>query len=308
MTSTTAAGHSVVIGGGAVGGMFARFLAESGHHVDVIDAVADPAAAGRLSPGGGIRFVTGDITDLSPELADRIGRADTVVLAVPEPVALAALDGVAAAMADGALLVDTLSVKSRIVPAVREAAPHLEAVSLNPMFTPSLGAVGRPIAVVVVRDGPRVRDLLWRIGEWGSRAVPVTAAQHDRAASALQVLPHAAVLAFGLALASLDVTAAELEALAPPPYRTMLALLARISSGAPEVYWDVQRANPSGQRAREQLAGALRELAGLVDQDDHGGFGATLDRLRGFLGSELGRYRALCARVFVTMDRAGDCV
>lgn len=304
MTGPAAAPRGVVIGGGAVGRMLARLLAGSGYRVDVIDAVAAPAAA--MAPSDGIRFASGDITDPGPSLTARLGRADMVVLAVPEHVALAALDGVAAAMADGALLVDTLSVKSRIVPAVHASAPHLEAVSLNPMFAPSLGLAGRAIAVVVVHDGPRARELLRLIGEWGGRTVRVTAAGHDRTAAAVQALPHAAVLAFGLALAGLDMDVRELDALAPPPHRALLALLARIVSGAPEVYWDVQSANPAGDSARAQLAGALAQLAELVDHGDRAGFGVALQQLRDFLGPELGHYREVCARALVAMDRAHD--
>lgn len=296
--------RSVVIGGGAVGSAFARLLFDSGYDVDVIDS-AGPAAEA-LPPGSGVRFITGDITSMEPALSARIGRADMVVLALPEQVALTALDDVVAVMADGALLVDTLSVKSRIVPAVDSAAPHLEAVSINPMFRPSLGVVGRPIAAVVVHDGPRVRDFLSLISKWGGRVVEVGVAEHDRATAAVQVLPHAAILAFGLALASLDVDARKLEELAPPPHRSLLALLARIVSGAPEVYWDVQRANPSGPDARAQLASAFRQLAEMVDQDDHADFDAALERLRGLLGPSLAYYRESCARMFVTVDRTNE--
>jgi prephenate dehydrogenase len=297
--------RGLVIGGSAAGGALARLLLNSGYHVEVVDTAADLAVR-HLPPGDGVRFAYGDITATDPALTARIGRASTVVLAVPEQVALTALDGVVAAMADGALLVDTLPVKSRFVSAAQDAAPHLEMVSVNPMFTPSLGAAGRPIAVVVVHDGPRVRDLLSMISGWGCRVVPLTAVEHDRATAAVQVLPHAAVLAFGMALEGLGADAAALEALAPQPYRALLALLARIISGGPEAYWDVQSANPAGAQARDQLADALRQLADTVESDDHAGFDAALQRLRGFLGPGLGHYREICARVFVTVDRAMD--
>jgi 4-amino-4-deoxyprephenate dehydrogenase len=300
MTRSVAPRRSLVIGGGAVGTLFAGLLSGSGHRVEVISLPPVPSPA--VPHGDGVRFIVGDITDPGPELAARIGKADMVVLAVPEQAALTALDSVAAAMADGALLVDTLSVKSRIVPAIGAAGPHLEAVSLNPMFAPSLGFAGRPVAVVAIREGPRSRHLLGLIGEWGGRVVPVAADEHDRLAAAVQALPHAAVLAFGLALASLRVDIAELGPIAPPPHRMMLALLARIAGGSPEVYWDVQSANPMGSPARAGLAEALRQLTGLVDRRDQAGFDAALERVRGFLGAELGNYQNACAQAFTSMD------
>jgi prephenate dehydrogenase len=52
---------------------------------------------------------------------------------------------------------DTLSVKSRLCELLRSRGEDLEAVGLNPMFAPSLGLAGRPVAVVAERDGPRTR-------------------------------------------------------------------------------------------------------------------------------------------------------
>ncbi len=305
MNGSTGVPRSVVVGGGAVGGALARLLTGSGYHVDMVDTAVDSVAR-HMPPGDAVQFAVGDITDPTPALLALIDRAEMVVLAVPEQVALAAMDRVVGAMADGALLVDTLSVKSRFVPAVQAAAPHLEVVSLNPMFTPSLGVAGQSFAVVMVHDGPRAQNLLWMIGEWGGRVVRVTAAEHDRATAAVQVLPYAAVLAFGLALAGLEMDVADLDALAPLPYRTLLGLLARIVSGTPEVYWEVQSANPDGSRARAELADALRWLAEMVGSDDQAGFGSTVKHLRDFLGSELEHHREICARVFATIDRARD--
>jgi len=297
--------RSVVVGGGAVGGALARLLMGSGYHVDMVDTTVDSVAR-HLPPGDAVQFVLGDITDPHPALTALIDRADMVVLAVPEQVALAAMDKVVGAMADGALLVDTLSVKSRFVPAVHAAALRLEVISLNPMFTPSLGVAGQSFAVVMVHDGPRAQNLLRMIGEWGARVVRVTAAEHDRATAAVQVLPYAAVLAFGLALAGLETDVAKLDALAPLPYRTLLGLLARIVSGAPEVYWEVQSANPDGSRARAELGHALRRLAEMVGSDDQAGFGSVVTYLRDFLESELEHHREICARMFATIDRVRD--
>jgi 4-amino-4-deoxyprephenate dehydrogenase len=286
----------LVAGGGAVGAMFASHLADSGYEVCVIDPRA-PSVPGQART----RSERGDITDIGPALAAQIGRADLIVLAVPERVALAALVRLVRVMNPGALLVDTLSVKARIVAAIRLSAPGRQAVSLNPMFAPALGMMGRPVAAVVVRDGPLTRELLHLVGTWGGRVVPVTAADHDRLTSAAQALTHAAVLAFGLALAELDVEVRELTAIAPPPLLTLLALLARIVDGTPEVYWDVQSANPRAAGARAALADGARQLAALVGNDDEAGFAAVLAGLQNFLRPESERYRHICAQTFDAM-------
>lgn len=291
----------VVVGGGAVGAMLASHLNSSGYQVCVVDTRTLPVPGGQRA-----RFEQGDITNIGPPLAAEIGRADLVVLAVPEIVALAALASLVSVMDSGALLVDTLSVKTQVVEEVRATAPGMQAVSLNPMFAPALGIAGRPVAAVVVNDGPLVQDLLRLIGTWGGRVVQVTADEHDRLTGTAQALTHAAVLAFGLALADLDVDVGELTAIAPPPHLTLLALLARIAEGTPEVYWDVQSANPRAAAARAALAGGVRRLAALVDDNDDAGFAAALGRLRDFLGPESGRYRDICARAFSATARARE--
>jgi len=284
----------VVVGGtGAVGDMFVELLLRSGAEVSVVDRAADPCGGNRQ-----VRYLRGDITAVGPELTEEIGAADMVMLAVPEPVALDCAGTVADLMREDALLVDTLSVKGRIARAFGDTRPDIQVVGLNPMFAPSLGMAGRPVAVVVVRDGPRARELIRLVETWGGRPVLVDAEEHDRLTGAAQALTHAAVLAFGLALTELGVGIRELGAIAPPPHATLLAMLARIASGAPEVYWDVQAANPRAAAARGALAGAVRRLAELIDSGDESAFAATLERLRSFLGPDLDRYRELCARAF----------
>ncbi|SDP80010.1 aminotransferase class I/II-fold pyridoxal phosphate-dependent enzyme [Lentzea jiangxiensis] len=280
----------LVLGGaGAVGGLFARALREAGAEV----VVADPATG------------CGDATAPDAALRAEISTADLVLLAVPERVALAALPVLAEHVRPGALVADTLSVKSAVAP-VLTGLREVEAVSLNPMFAPSLGFAGESVAAVVVHDGPKVTELLALVGEWGAHVVRLSAADHDRLAAATQVLTHAAVLGFGLALAGLTDGVGEVAPLATPPHRTLLALLARIAAGTPEVYWDVQAANPRGPATRSALADGLRHVADLVDRGDEAGFGAALARLRDYFGPELSPHAEHCAQLFGSTPHRGS--
>lgn len=263
------------------------------------DTVVGPHPGRDPAPPGPVRQVHGDITALDPRLAVLLGRADLVVLAVPEQVVPAALPGLAAALRPGAVLADTLSVKRAAARAVREYAPGVQAVGLNPMFAPALGFAGRPVAAVVVHDGPAVAELLGLVEDWGATVVRVDAAEHDRLAAASQALTHAAVLGFGLALAATGVPAAELRPVAPPPATTLLALLARVAGGTPEVYWDVQHANTEAAAARRALADGVRRVAETVEHGTGTDFAALLGELRDYLGEDLAHYREVCARLFV---------
>jgi prephenate dehydrogenase len=280
-------------GGGAVGRMFAKLLADAGAEVRAVDT--------REQPGQGDTAFREDVTDPGRRLRAELRQAEVVVLAVPGPVALASLESVVAHMRPGSLLVDTLSVKSAFVAAVRHQAPSLEALSLNPMFAPSLGIAGQSVAAVPVRDGPRAGALLRLLECAGARVVVVDAEEHDRLTGVTQALTHAAVISFGLALAQLGLDAIELAELAPPPCLTLLALVARITSGMPEVYWDVQANNGYSEAARDALAGGLRHLAEVVAGGDGSDFAGLMSTAGAALGHDAGRYRDLCVELFTDL-------
>jgi len=292
MSSAPTIGRVVVAGGsGAVGSLFAEHLQGSGNDVVIVDRNT-PGPAHRVT-----RFVRGDISDPGAEVTDLVRAADAVLLSVPEPVALVAIDRITGALRPDALIADTLSVKTTVVPALRAAVMVSgEALSLNPMFAPSLGFAGHPVASVVVRNGRRGRALRALIEQWGARVVTVTADQHDRVAAAAQALTHAAVIAFGAALTELDVDFADLDRMGPPPHTALLSLLARIASGAPEVYWDVQAANPYAPAARRALSCGVSQLEGVVEDGNCEEFGDLLDRLCGVFGPMRGAYRERSAK------------
>jgi prephenate dehydrogenase len=288
----------VVAGGaGAVGDMFVRLLEQAGADVCVVDTTA-PEASDSVR-----RFERADIAQPTERVLAELGEADLVVLAVPERVALTCIASVAEALKPGALLAETLSVKSRVTEVVRTEAPLAEVVGLNPMFAPSLGMAGKPVAAIVTRDGPRTHELFRLLGAWGGQVVRMEAEEHDRVVTAVQVLTHAAVLAFGFALAELEVDIEDLTAVATPPHAMMLALLARIVSGTPEVYWDVQSANPNAPNAREALMSGARRLMDQVETGDEAAFDEALRQAREVLGGRLGQYQDICVQTFDVLRR-----
>lgn len=284
----------VVIGGlGAVGSLFVDLLADDGADVCVVDRSRPESAVRR-----GVRVLVADVEHPDPALTSELSESSVVILAVPESVAVNALPVIVEHLLPGGLIVDTLSVKTRIVAAERRLATAHHVVSLNPMFAPSLGVAGRSIAAVVVHDGSPVQDLLERLVAWGARPILMAADHHDQLAAATQVLTHAAILAVGMALAQLEVDVDELCAVGPPPHQTLLALLARIVSGTPETYWDVQAGNPYGRWARAALHAAVVKLDTAVDSGEAAPFHGITAALRELFGQHLGVYGERCAQAF----------
>jgi prephenate dehydrogenase len=251
-----------------------------------------------IRPGG----VVGDACAPNRPVRTALAGTDLAVLALPERDALRAVDVVAACLRPGAAIVDTLSVKHRIGPKLADAARRhrLEALSLNPMFAPDLGFEGWPVAVVDVVPGPVGARLRHLLAAAGARPVTVSARRHDELTAALQATTHAAIVGFGSALRRLDVPLDALLNLAPPPHRLLLALLARICSSSPEVYHNIQTANPNAARARAALTEALGHLDDLT-RADAADFAASIGELANWLRPHREALAALCARVFADL-------
>lgn len=261
---------AIVGGDGAVGRLLAGALTDAGHDVAVVDRTGDPPLDARRP---------------SPALSAALAAADSVVLAVPEAVALDALPHVLDAMRPGALLVDTLSVKTPYASAAAATRAPVELLSINPMFAPDLGFAGQSVLAVELAGGPRCDAFLTLLRERAVVVVLPDAAAHDRATAALQVAAHASLIGFGLALARLDVELDALQAVAPPPFLALLALLARIASGSPATYADIQLANPFAGEARAALADGLAELdSATTAGDNQAAVEALLTRLAALLG------------------------
>ncbi|KGE18887.1 prephenate dehydrogenase dimerization domain-containing protein [Paenibacillus wynnii] len=281
----------VIVGGtGGIGGMFATLLAEAGVEVCLIDQ-------NYLIVN--FELLQCDITSPTPAAISVIRMADMVILALPERVAMNALAIVSNLMKPESLLAHTLSVQLPIATKIDYLGISLEVVGLNPMFAPNLSIVGRPVAAIIHNEGPRVAELLQLLSDVGARVVRIDAEEHDQLVAAMQALTHASIISFGLALSTLNVDIAKLSLLAPPPHSTMLALLARISSGTPEVYWDVQTANQQASMARIALVNAIHRLNALTTNESAlDDFIDLLSETREVLGNEITSYQDLCALIF----------
>lgn len=280
----------VVVGGaGAVGAALTGLARADGATVTVIDLAASSGDEAALS---------GDVTVPSDPVRTAVSGADTVILAVPDAVAAAAVAVLEPLLRPDALLVETLSVKTHIHRVLCECTADRPAVGINPMFAPSLGFAGRPVAAVVHRPGPRVDRFLGTVAGWGARVVPLGADEHDRVTATTQALTHAVVLAFGLALTETGLGVDTLAATAPPPHTTLLALLARVGGGVPAVYHDIQAGNPEAASVRKALAAGLARLSETVEQGDGAAFAALMEEAVRPLGNRAGDYRRACAAVF----------
>jgi prephenate dehydrogenase len=185
------------------------------------------------------------------------------------------------------MIAHTCSVQVPVTETLLEIDRPFQILGLNPMFGPSLDPSGRPIAAIVVKGGPFVEHLLSILEEADTEVVRVGAADHDQICSITQSATHAALLSFATTLLSSGISLDVISRLAPPPCVALMALIARIVSGAPEVYWDIQFANPDARRARGLLLEAIAKLSAIVDAGNAAEFERSLADVTAYFSSGL---------------------
>lgn len=280
---------AVVVGAGAVGRMLGAMLERHGVAVAWFDRapVEGVAAGDACAPDGA--------------LLTAAAAADVIVLALPERALEAALPAMAGVSRTGALIVETASMKMVLEPVKRGALNTHEVLGLNPMFAPSVGARGQAVAVVGQRPGPASAAFCALLEAEGASLVALDAERHDRMAAAMQALGHAAILTFAGALAQSGESLPELLRIAPPPFRVLASLTARVLGQSRETYWDIQAGNPYAAEMRGHLRTALAHLESTLSADGLPAFAAWLDAVEHAAGPSLEALRGHCAQLFSTL-------
>jgi len=114
--------------------------------------------------------------------------------------------------------------------------------------------------------------------------------------AAIQAATHAAILSFGSCLHALKIDMARSWSASTPVFRVLMALVCRIVFKNPEVYWEIQAANPFAADARSQLAAGMTDIEYAVQQGDFGRFCELFQNLQGTLGPIAGELQAACSR------------
>lgn len=244
-----------------------------------------------------------DATAPDVALTDAVSAADMVVLALPEETALKALEWILGTAPAEAAVLTTCSVQEPVFRLAAEADARQTVLGVNPMFSPALPADGRPVALILQDGGgeraeEQAASAEERLAGGGMVVTRLDPATHDAATSYLQVLPHAALLAFADAMAGAPAGIPTLMRLAPPPARSMMALACRILDAPAEIYWDIQRANSHAAQRRRDLTGALDRLDGLVSTGTFPDFRAALAQHRDAAGGHFETATGECVRMF----------
>ncbi len=282
--------HSALVVGanGGMGATLFEILTADGHTVRGMD----------IAPASGQIEI--DIRNPSADAKAMLGSADLVVLAVPDALAVEVGASIAIELPPSALLVDCTSVKRAYVDAIEAVAPRIgcELMSINPLFGPGLSWKGRTFAVTPIRPGAGTKRLHATLERAGIEMLVVDATTHDRMAAESQASLHAFLIAY------LSSRTPESLAFAPPPTEVATRLAARVVTGAPHVYWEIQAKNPLAHGARRRLIDALEKLDYAATSGDRAAFDAMLTGAKEQLGEHAELYKKQAVYLFEHLDHA----
>lgn len=233
-------GRSAVVLGGAgrMGRWTTRFLSAQGWTVSVLDPAATPAE--------------------NREARERLFESELVVLATP-PRSIAEVYGEWGEAAEGppaGVLVDLSSIKTPLVEPIRRLqAAGARVASIHPMFGPSILLLRDAEVVVCDTGDPEATELAGRLfAPTTARVVHLPLEEHDRIMADLLSLAHATAIAFALTLPEAE----------HPVHSTTFQALERLSATVvrenPDVYYEIQTANPHSLEALERLQVALERV------------------------------------------------
>jgi chorismate mutase/prephenate dehydrogenase len=258
----------LIIGGkGRMGSWFARFFRHQGRET----AILDPA--GPLSG-----FQSFD------DLADACRWATLILLAAP----LAGSPGIYRKLIDRApegIICDIASIKSGLLQKIAEARKAgLRVASMHPLFGPETRVLSDKI-ICLCRCGDRdsLRRLRRILTETSARLVEVDIEHHDRLMSCVLGLSHLINIVFARTLTGSGLSYRELSQAASTTFVRQMETTRSVITENPDLYFEIQRANPHSAELFEQLRTAVDHVTAMITSQNLKGFRRIMEQGREYL-------------------------
>ncbi len=236
----------LVVGAGALGSVLAEYLAGR-HRLSIydVDESRSSSLADRIG-GESLR----DLGDLSP--------FDVVVVSVPISVTPSVIRTVSRGMREGSWIVEVSSVKSPVIPSMREASESgLGTVSIHPLFGPGIEDLSKGRAALIpIVDASG--ELALASSLFPFEYVVVSAEDHDRAMAWL-ALAHLILHAF---LSASEGEAEVIRSLETTTLKWLLRLGASSLLQSESLTRDLIRENPYFQDALSLFLKSMGEDLG----------------------------------------------
>jgi len=232
-------------------------------------------------------------------VALEVDAADVVMVAVPMAHAEEVVALYAPLVREDALLCDINSLKADVCVALAESRG--EALGTHPMFGPTVRSLRRQKVVLCdVKPGPMSAWWQAELGRMGAEVIRCSPEHHDAMMSIVQVLTHFGIIAMGRALRATGYPLASSLPYTSPIYRLELAMVGRLFSQKPELYFEIMRGNPQGEAVRATFLREAQALCDALADDDGDAFVQAFLEVRDYFADEAERSMELSDQIIET--------
>jgi chorismate mutase/prephenate dehydrogenase len=255
----------LIVGGrGRMGRWFARFFRNQGREV----AILDPSG-----PLQGFRFFE--------DLTEACRWATLILVATP----LAASPGVYRELVDRTpkgIICDIASIKGGLIEGIAGARrAGLRVASMHPLFGPDARVLSdKIICLCRCGDPSSLEGLRGILTETSARLVEVDIEHHDRLMSCILGLSHLINIIFARTLDSSGLSYEELSQVASTTFLRQLETTRSVITESPDLYFEIQRANPHSAELFEQLKAAVGEITAMITAEDEDRFRRVMEQGR----------------------------
>ena len=247
---------ALIIGGcGGFGRRFTEEFLQSGLDVTTVDVTA------------GADYVF-DVSLDPHALAELAAGKDLVLMCLDEAATLRVLPAVSEVLYDQTLLADICSVKTQVCEWVSSASLSCEYLSLHPMFGPQRPLLGNNVVVIPVNPGAKTAAFTALLQSWQLNVLEISAAEHDAVTAMVQIIPHALLTSFAKLRSEMTLSDDLIDAFATPIFRDLERVAMGLVSESPDLYHNIQTANPNGNAARSALSQAVSQALAALSDDN----------------------------------------
>jgi chorismate mutase/prephenate dehydrogenase len=158
-------------------------------------------------------------------------------------------------------------------------------VGLHPMFGPDVtGLIKQTIIACDGREPEKYQWLLSQFNVWGAKIYPVSANEHDKAMSMVQVMRHFSTITYGYHLMEEGVELESLIEMSSPIYRLELIMVGRLFAQNPDLYADIIFSNKTNMSMMKRFAHRFLTLLEDVEKNDKSSFVAKFETVSSWFG------------------------
>lgn len=227
------------------------------------------------------------VSDIGTKMTNKklVKKSDIVFFSVPIHLTEKVINEVVPFTRKDQLLLDCTSLKTIPMRAMMKSPASV--IGLHPMFRPN-PLLGLQNQTFVLCKGRASKKQIKTVKSWfiqgGAKVIEMSAKEHDKLMSIIQVLIHFHAITLGNTFEKLGVSLKDTLKVASPIYRLEMDMIGRIFSQDPLLYAAIEMFNPETKRVTAALLRETEKLARIVLSKDIGKFKKAFFKTSQFLG------------------------